>query len=363
MDDWTRKAVIFWVVALAASTVVMLLLLITGEKSLNSTLIVFLFTVKFLAGFGIVLALTSAGIFFLQKFEDKFRGEENRKKLKAFMTMMVLVPVALLVYYFLKIFQSYAKGGMADNIFDKILFAYGIASLMVTLYVLPLVRDEFATVTTVTTGEMIKKTVKGGVRGFKKRFFSWRKNFAKAQLQDHVSLKEFLELWRQRLAVVALLVLGVGSLVFTPVAVIFIAAWFRVYFFTSRRPFKFEVYLIVAAALAITVVSVLVPFVLEFTPFYAAVQQGYYFLDVAYFVGLALASALYIGRLTRGIYKDWKLKRKTKKLKDLKAEKAELERKLKETEKRAKRQQKAQGKGKAEPQASNAGKRRKREGE
>ncbi|GAB4323399.1 MAG: hypothetical protein Kow0069_28500 [Promethearchaeota archaeon] len=338
MDDWTRNAVLKWTFALAAGTAVMLLVLLTGVRSLNFSLVVFLFTVKFLAGFGIVLAITSAGIFVLTKFEKQFVGEENAGKMKAFMVAMVALPVLLLVYYGpVKIWQSYTAGGIADNLLDKVLFVYGIASLLVTLYVIPLVKDEFASVTFVSTGEMVKKTLKEGVRGFKKRVFSWRKNLAKAQLQDHLSLKEFLELWRQRLAVVALLLLGLGNLIFTPIAVVFVGAWLRVYFFTSRRPFKFEVYMIVAAALANAVVAAMIPFVLELTPFYEAVKTSYYWLDVAYFTGLFLASALYLFRLTRDAWVDWKKRRKDEKIKGLKAERDSLKKELKAAKKEGKR--------------------------
>lgn len=317
--------------SLGITTVLMLFLLLTGETSLNFTLVIFLVAVKFLSGFGIILSIVSFGIFVFQKFEEQFKGEENKKKLKAFQILLIVLPIVLIVYYGpWKISQSFIEQGAQDNIIDKLIFVYGICSLLVTLYVVPLVQGEFTTVTTVSTGEMIKSTLTKGVRGFKKRMFSWRKNFAKAQLQDQLSLRDFLDLWRQRLAVVALVVLGVGSLVFTPITVIMIGMWIRVYFLTERRPFKFEIALLVGAALALAVIAALIPFILEFTPFYATIQTNYYWVDVAYLCGLAIASVLYLHRMLRDPLAKRKERKKEEEVEDLKAEKERLEQQVKE---------------------------------
>jgi len=50
----------------------------------------------------------------------------------------------------------------------------------------------------------------------KKRYFSWRGNYAKVQIQDQMTLGEILEIWRTRFAVYLLLPIGISSLIFTP---------------------------------------------------------------------------------------------------------------------------------------------------
>ncbi|MDD1779062.1 MAG: hypothetical protein LUQ65_12925, partial [Candidatus Helarchaeota archaeon] len=65
MDPIVKKIILIWIAILVVTTFLMLYILLLGEFSFNSTLIVFLVVIKFLAGFGLPMGLSSAIIFVL----------------------------------------------------------------------------------------------------------------------------------------------------------------------------------------------------------------------------------------------------------------------------------------------------------
>lgn len=244
------------------------------------------------------------------------------------MVSLIVIPVALLIYNIVKIIQSYLIQASSETLIDKILFIYGICSLLVSLYIIPVIKGEFTVVTTVSTGDMIKKGAKKTYRGIKKKFFSLTKNFGKATLQDQKRLKEYLSVWRQRIAVIAMIALGIGSFVFTPICAILIISWLRIYFFTERQFTKFEAILLVSAVSAITIISILLPFVLQFTEFYDLIQTNYYLIDVAYTTGLLIGTAIYLIRFLKPRLQKWKLAKREEKIEKLEAEKSDLQKRL-----------------------------------
>nr|MDO8115477.1 hypothetical protein [Candidatus Sigynarchaeota archaeon] len=333
MDPWEKKLAMTWGIVLAATGAVMMFLLITGEASLNFTLVIFLMVVKFLAGFGTVIGISSFVIFMLTKFADKFNGEENKKKLNLLLFSAVAIILFLLVYQGpYKIIQSFLVTGDTDNIIDKLLFIYGIVSLMFSLYIKPLLKDEFIAVTTVTTGDMIKKGLSGTASNIKKKFFAWRKDYGKVERAEQEQLKEYLNVFRQRLAVVMMLFLGAGNVVFTIICAIFILGWLRIFYFTKRKPFRYEIYLIVGACIAICAISTLMSLVLDKTPLYVTIMGAFFFTYISQFLGLLIAAILYLRRLLGPRI----LKRKAQQIKNLKEEKADLEKKKEDLEKERK---------------------------
>jgi hypothetical protein len=323
MDAWEKKFAIIWIVILSAATAVMLLLLLTGESSLDFTLVIFLMVVKFLAGFGTVIGITSAIIFVLTKFEKLFKGEEHKKNLKMLLICMFLIIIGLNVYNGpFKIVQSIINPKKdVDNIFDKIMFVYGIVSLFFSLYIHPIWKGDFLMATAPTKGDNIKKGLKSASRGIKKRFFTWRKNYAKAELQQQLGMKEFMTNLRQHLAVIVLPFLGAGTIVFTVICVIFVFTWLRIFLLKERKLVKIEFIFLACACIGITVIAVLLPFVFDQTPFYATIQAGYFGTYIANFAGLLIASIIYLNKMLGPIIE----KRKKQRAKDLKAEKEDLE--------------------------------------
>lgn len=328
LDKYLKRLLTTWIIILTASTGFMLFLLLTGQSSLNFTLVIFLTTIKFLAGFGLIIGIISIGQFVLEKFSDQFKGKENQERLTILMVGLVVIPIILFIYNIVKIVQSYLIQASSQTLVDNLLFIYGIGSLLVSLYIVPVIKGEFAVVTTVSTGDMIKKSAKKTYRGFKKRLFQLTNNFGKANLQDQKLLKEYLSVWRQRIAVIALIALGLGSFVFTPICAILVISWVRIYFLTKRPFSKYEAILLVCAIGAITLISILMPFVLELTEFYSLIQSNYYLIDISYTSGVLIGTAIYLKRFLQPRMQKWKLNKRDRKISKLEAEKSELKEQL-----------------------------------
>ncbi|MEX2681848.1 MAG: hypothetical protein Q6373_009610 [Candidatus Sigynarchaeota archaeon] len=334
MDPWEKKLAITWIAMLGATTAVMLLLLLTGDKSLHFTLVIFLIVVKFLAGFGNVIGIAGVTIFLLTKLESRFKGDENKKKLKLLLVVMVLIIFGLLVYQGpYKIISGVMKitrgESVDDNWLDKVLFVYGIVSLMWSLYIRPLWKGDFLSVTTITTGDIIKKGLTNIKHRFRKKIYEMKKEYAKVEITEQQRLQEYLKTIRQHLADIMMLFLGAGTLVFTPICAAFIFGWLRIFYFTHRKPFKYEIIIIVAACVAISAIAGTMPFVLFLTAFYTTIQSGYIWTYIAQFAGLLIGAIIYLRRYLGPIM----AKRKEQQIRNLKDEKAELEKKKAELEK------------------------------
>jgi hypothetical protein len=197
MFEWEKKNLWIWIIAIVLTAALMIVILIFGQNSLNFTLVIFMMAVKFLSGFGICLGITSLTIWFLTKKQDKFKGEENRENLQKFYVVILIIVVFLIIYQGpWKIIESIVKQGSADSIIDKILFVYGIYSLMYALYIKPLKNGTFIRVTTENAPDMVKKSVQETVRNIKTRYLTWRKDYGKAQLEEQTSFKERIRYWK-----------------------------------------------------------------------------------------------------------------------------------------------------------------------
>lgn len=326
----------------------MLFLLLRGERSLNFTLVIFLVVIKFLAGFNLTMSIGSFVIFVLTKFERLFEGENNRKKLNRFLFFIIFIFIILLAYQgpykittsvmaandILNIFKSQIVNFLSifipninitppDNIFDLILYIYGIVSLILTVYIIPILRNKFFVYKIIAEKEVLKKSLQDSFKSLKTRFLSLRKKYTEIEVQKQVSLKEKLKELRRHLAIFTLIFLGVGCLTFTPLCAIIIFLWLRTYFiYENERPLKFEEYLLIASCIVIMTISVLLPFplILELTSFYRIIQNYYYFVYISQFIGMLISSILYISLILKPILES----RKKQKIKHLSKEKGEI---------------------------------------
>ncbi|MHA1728949.1 MAG: hypothetical protein ACTSWY_09475 [Promethearchaeota archaeon] len=328
MDPYLKRSIIIWSITLIIATVLMVFLFIFGGVIFNFTSIVFLLTVKFLSGFGLILSISSLGIFILTKFSKKFKG--SPKRMGIFLIILLILPIVLLIYSFINIYQSYFDSGYLNTLFDKLIFVYGIGSLLLSLYIIPLIKGKFADVTVVTTGEMVKKSIKGGVRGLKKNFFQISKNLAKANIQDQLKMKEYLSTFRARLATVSMILLGIGFFLYTPICVILLIVWFRIYFLTARKLFKFEMIFLIVAMILSVLISIIFPFIPEFVFFTQTIEQSYLGQNISYSLGLFLAALVYFRKFFMLNFKDWRSNYKSQKIKSLKKSLKEKEKQMKE---------------------------------
>jgi len=299
----------------------MLFILLMGKISFNSTLIIFLIAIYFLSGFGTPLGISTFVIFVLNRFETRFSGKEKGANINRFLLLITIFLIGLLIYegpY--NITLSILHPGASKAIVDWILYVYGIASLFLTIYIIPLLKKTFFVSTTIEEKDIFKKTVKEAFQGLKTRLQSWRKQYAKVELQKQLSLKEQLKEVQRHIAIFTMVFLGIGCLIFTPLFAIFIFIWLRIYLtYTSKRPLKFEIILLLIASIVIMVLALLQPFIPELKSLFTS-QYYNLWINIAEFAGVLISSLLYFNYLLKPILQE----RRKRKIEDLKKASADL---------------------------------------
>ena len=364
LESNVKKVAIIWIIILSVTSVLMLFLLLTGERSLNWTLGIFMVVIRFLAGFGTTMSIGTFVIFVLTKFGRLFEGEDNQKRLNRFLYFAIFILIVLMIYQgpykiitsilpetnpleilkinlinFFGIFIPTLHLPTPDNILDIILYVYGIASLILTVYIIPLIKDEFFVQEIIHEKEVLKRSVKKSVDNLKTRILSFRKKYTELEVQKQVSLKDRIEELRRLLAIFTLIFLGIGCLVFIPLSAVVIFMWLRIYLiYTDERPHRFEEILLIVTCSIIMAIALLLPFplILELTPFYKIIQDYYFFVYISQFAGLLIASILYIHLMLKPIREA----AQKKKFEDLKKEKGDLEKSYDDLQKEKKKLEK-----------------------
>jgi hypothetical protein len=331
MNDKLYRVIYF--IILAASVLFMILNLTFDLLYLDFSLLVFFWAVKFLSGFGIVLSLANVFVIILKKFKYKFA----KKELSIFTIIQVVIPLILIGYATYKIVLSYIRKTIITQTgfwfwFDLLLYLYGIISLLLSLYIFPIIRDEIEEAAELGKLSWWKKGAKRVARGIKKRYFELRKEYASAQVQDQMTTKEILDLWRKKFALNFLLIIGIGSIIFTPIAIICIIFWVRIYIFFRSKIKKYEKITLLISLIIIGITTLILPF-LNLT-IYVNISNFYWTAELFYLIGIVIASVIFVKKLLslQGItLAAQKIKRRDKKIEELEKEKEELKRKLEET--------------------------------
>lgn len=338
LEPFVRKLAIIWGVLLGVTTALMILILTRGEASitLNSTLVIFLVVIKFLAGLGTPMGLATLTIIAFTRFEKWFSGEKNRANVRRFIYFILFVLIVLLIYQGpYRITTSIINPGAGQNFLDIILYVYGIISLFLTVYLMPLWKERFFVYKVSTEKDALKNAVSATVKGVKTRFLTWRKEYAKVELQKQTTLKGRLDELRREIAIFTFIFIGIGCLIFTPLCAIFIMIWLRIYLlYDDKRPLRYEVHLLITASAVIAVIAVMFPF-LPLT-FYDTILNYSYLIFIAQFIGLSISCFLYMSELLRPILQD----RRKKKMKALQEEKKGLKKEQKNLQKSQKSLQK-----------------------
>ncbi|KKK74349.1 hypothetical protein LCGC14_2884660, partial [marine sediment metagenome] len=270
---------------------------------------------------------------------DKLSHKFKKKSIKSLIVVEIIIPIILISYAIYKIFSSYfqATAVTQEGIWfwiDKILYIYGIVSLLLTLYILPLASEQFQKAVELGKLTFWKKKAKKVTREIKKKYFSLRKEFARAQVQDQMTVKEILDIWRNKFAINFLLLLSIGSLIFTPIAFICVMYWLHLYIFYRVQTRTWEKVILLVGMIWIGLIAVVSPFL----PFlnlqiYETIDPYFWTVNVFYLVGILVATYIFIKKLLnlQGItITALRMRSKDKKIQKLKEEKEELERKLKE---------------------------------
>ena len=333
MEEKSYKLI--YIIGLIFTSLVMIWVLIFGILTFNITFLIFFWVIKFLSGFGLILGIANGFLLLMDKLSDKLK----KKSTKSLIIVEIIVPTILIGYAIYKIFSSYfqATAVTQEGIWfwiDNILYIYGIVSLLLTLYILPLASEQFQKAMELGKLTFWKKKAKKVAREIKKKYFSLRKEFAKAQVQDQMTVKEILDLWRNKFAINVLLALAIGSLIFTPIAFICVMYWLHLYVFFRIQTRSWEKVILLVGMMWIGLIAVVSPFL----PFlnlqiYETIDPYFWTVNVFYLVGILVATYIFIKKLLnlQGInITALKMRSKDKKIQKLKEEKEELEKQLKE---------------------------------
>ncbi len=333
MEEKSYK--IIYIIGLIFTSIIMLWVYIFGIQTLNITFLIFFWVIMFLSGFGLILGIANGFLLLMDKLSDKLK----KKSTKFLIVVEIILPIILIGYAIYKIFSSYfqATAVTQEGIWfwiDKILYIYGIVSLLLTLYILPLASEQFQKAMELGKLTFWKKKAKKVAREIKKKYFSLRKEFARAQVQDQMTVKEILDIWRNKFAINFLLVLALGSFIFTPIAFICVMYWFHLYIFFRIQTRTWEKVILLVGMIWIGLIAVVSPFL----PFlnlqiYETIDPYFWTVNVFYLVGILMATYIFIKKLLnlQGItITALRMRNKDKKIQKLKEEKEELERKLQE---------------------------------
>ena len=333
MDDNLYRIGYFSMIIL--TLLLMILNILFDLFLLDFSLLIFFWAIKFLSGFGIMLSIANAFLIILKKYKDKFQ----KKDLRIFNFIQILTPLIIISYAIYKVISSYLEGAIFTQtgfwlIFDLLIYFYGIISLLLNLYLLPIIRDQIEEAAELGKLTWWKKSAKKVYRGIKKKYFELRKEYASAQVQVQMTTKEILDLWRKKFALNFLLIIGMGSILFTPITFICVAFWLRIFiFFRSKIKFYERISLLISI-IFIGVITLILPFLN--LSIYSNIEQYYWSAEIFYLVGIVIASIIFIKKLLelQGItINSQKIKRREKQIEVLKKDKEELENKLNEKKK------------------------------
>jgi len=318
----------------------MLLIILLGQGSLNITFLLFFWVVKFLSGFGLILSIVNGFFFLFSKKKDSL----SETGTKILIILQIIIPILLIIYAIYKTYSSYTGNTAAISMtgiwagiyvwFDNIIYIYGIASLLLTLYILPLIRGEFDEAINLGRNQKWGKSLKQFGRNLKKKWFKSRDKFAKAKFQDQKSIKELLANWRNKFAVILLVPLAIGAFLLMPISFILIIMWLKIIIFDRTVINKYEKIALLISIIIVGILAILIPY--YELGIYDQISNWLWSINIFYLIGILFATLLFVTKLLslQGItisdIKERRFQKKKDKLKEdkkqLNAERKELER-------------------------------------
>jgi hypothetical protein len=269
----------------------MILELIFGFVALNITFLLFFWTMKLLAGFGLILTVTNGILWILSRFTEKF----SKKHVQILIIIQVIVPGIFVGYAIYSIISSLPPAIPPTGIqywLDLLVFLYGIVALMLTLYIIPLMKEEFEDAVEMGRIKSMKRGTRKIGRKMKRGYFNWRGKYAKAQIQDQMTLGEVLDIWRDQFAVYLLIPIAVGSLIFTPIAFICIVFLLKIIVFDKGEPKFYERIALLISMICITTIACL-----SYTfnlVFFTSIEPFFWTIQVFYLIGIIISTGILI---------------------------------------------------------------------
>jgi MFS family permease len=291
-----KKFDILYIIGLVAATLFMIFELIFEFVALNITFLIFFWTMKLLSGFGLILTVANVILWVLNRFTEKF----SKKDVQVLIIIQVIVPGIFVGYAIYSIISSLPPAIPPTGIqywFDLLLFLYGIISLMLSLYIIPLIREEFQDAVDKGIIKRMKRGTKKIGRKMKKGYFSWRGKYAKVQIQDQMTLGEVLDIWRNQFAVYLLIPIAIGTLIFTPITFICIVFWLKIIVFDKGKPKFYERIALLISMIWITTIACL-SYTFKLV-FFTSIEPFFWTIQVFYLVGIVISAGIFINQFIK----------------------------------------------------------------
>lgn len=264
-EDKTRQHILQYVVAfLVGLTVYMLLLYVNiwspwlsfssmvSFHMLSSGAIMLL---RFLGGVGIAITYAAFCSFVLQTISPWLKNRRRRADLvKALLGVLGAVLLAYATYTLLMPIQ----GTRAANMFDTLGALFGIWSLMLLVYVVPIVRNHYNPLREEARIGQLRNRLKYATysiwRGYS---YYLRKEYGKIYSSEFRNYGEQLDNLRTILSGILLLPISLTLIAVTPLTTVSAALWRRM-FSLQQAPFsRGERFLFVGIAIAVAIASTL----------------------------------------------------------------------------------------------------------
>ncbi|MFX0003546.1 MAG: hypothetical protein ACFE9C_04695 [Candidatus Hodarchaeota archaeon] len=291
-----EKFDMFYIIGLVATTIFMMLELIFNFIALNFTFLLFFWTMKLLSGFGLILTVANGILWLLNRFTEKF----SRKHVQGLIIAQIVIPGIFIGYSIYSIISNLPPTTPLTGLdywFDLLIFLYGIISLMLSLYIIPLFREEFQEAVETGVIKRIKSGAKKISRKMKKRYFRWRGKYAKVQIQDQMSLGEVLDIWRNRFAVYLLIPIAISSLIFTPITFICLVFWLKIVVFDKGDPKFYERIALLISMIWITVISAL-SYTFDLV-FFTSIEPYFWTIQIFYLIGIIISTGIFINQFIK----------------------------------------------------------------
>ena len=293
---------IIYIIGLSISIIFMIWVFLFGFFIFNYTFLVFFWVVKYLSGFGLILSVANGFLFLF----DKTKNHISKRGTNILILLQLIIPILFVIYAIYRIFSGYYGGsgsgirmvGIWADIYvwmDDIIYIYGIVSLLIMFYFIPIIRNKFDKAVNQTRTYIFKKGAKSVGREIKKKYFTIRKKLAKVQLQDQMTGKEVLISWRNKFSVYLLIPIGIGALLLMPLAFILIMFWLKIIFFEKVEIKIHERIALFLSIIILGTLAILAPY-MELK-IYTEIGYLLWTVNIFYFIGIIVACIIYFRKI------------------------------------------------------------------
>ncbi len=150
---------IFYLIGLILTTIYMIWVINFNVLSFNISFLLFFWVINFLSGFGLILNIAIGFLIIFNIMKERISKNGTNFLIGA----QIAISIIFIIYAFYRLFSSYSGGGglsmtgIWGEIYvwiDNIVFIYGIASLIINLYIIPVIKDKFESV--INQGKLLR---------------------------------------------------------------------------------------------------------------------------------------------------------------------------------------------------------------